>query len=58
LKKSSTAYILRSHQVDLITGNILKEFPIIGIKYLTLSCSRGTSWHNAKLHRSSSSSSS
>jgi hypothetical protein len=50
---------MKSSGYDLITGKILKELPIVGIKYLTQYsmpfCSTGTSWHNGKSHRSSSS---
>jgi hypothetical protein len=38
-----------------ITGKILKELPIIGISYSMLFCSNGTSRHNEKSHRLSTS---
>jgi hypothetical protein len=40
----------KSSGYDLITGNILKELPIIGIKCLILNAV----WHNGKSQRSSS----
>jgi hypothetical protein len=49
----------KSSGYGIITGKILKELPIIiGIKYLIQlfnACSKGTSRHNGKSHRSSSS---
>jgi hypothetical protein len=41
----------KSSGYDLITGKILKELPIVGIKYLTQlfnAVSKGTSPHNGK----------
>jgi hypothetical protein len=42
----------KSSDYDLISGKILKELPIIGIKYLiqlfSASCSKDTSRHNGK----------
>jgi hypothetical protein len=37
IQKVISSLILRNHQVDFITGKILKELPIIGMKYLTQS---------------------